>query len=188
MALGELRLNEEHDSLIWSGLPIIVPFARPAAKPNENYLEIGLFPLSKTATNAAPSDLFEQLEKDNLVYYAWEITGARIAQWRPLWQMSRFLRNNPIPSSNSASETWLPAVASKLQNTITEATLEGPRSIKIIRQSQLGFNALELVLLAHLADRYDQAAPAPAPAARPGKRPAQRPAPPAQKNPSTRAR
>lgn len=165
MSLGELRYHPDNDALVWMGLPIIVPFARPGSEPNEEYVTVGLFPLSEPGTNAAPVALFEQLEKENLVFYAWEITGARIAQWRPLWQMSRFLPGKPIPGSAAASEQWLAAVADQLQNTITEATLEGPLSLKITRQSQLGFNALELVLLAHLADRYEPPATVPSPSA-----------------------
>ena len=177
--LGELRYNTNYNVLTWTGLPIIVPFARPGWEPHDEYVTIGLFPLSEPETNAAPAALFEQLEKENLVYYAWEITGARIAQWRPLWQMSRFLRDKTIPGPESASEKWLPAIAPKLENTVTEATLEGPRSLKIIRQSQLGFTALELVLLAHLADRPEPLPSATQPAPdrpKPGQRPKSPPA------------
>jgi hypothetical protein len=42
-----------------------------------------------------------------------------------------------------------------LQNTVTQATLEKPDQIKVVRQSQTGFDALELVLLAHLLDAND---------------------------------
>ena len=162
--------------LVWIGLPIVVPFVKPGREPHTDYLTTGLFPVNDPGTNAAPPELFKQLEKENLVYYAWEITGARLAQWRPLWQMSRFLRDRPIPTSSAPSEKWLLAISPKLENTITEAILEGPRSLKIVRQSQLGFNALELVLLAHMADRYDTPATAQTPSAT-GSKPKPRPAP-----------
>ena len=81
-----------------------------------------------------------------------------MAQYRPLWQLNYMLRNS-VPISTSPSENWIAAVGSKLQNTVTQATLEGPQRLKVTRRSQTGFSALELVLLAHLVDPNDIATP-----------------------------
>jgi len=101
----------------------------------------------------APPELFSQLKKKNLVYYDWEITQERLKQWRPIWQFAQIIQGKFFPAS--ASDRWIEAITPKLENSVTEATLEKPNRLKLVRQSQSGFTALELVLLAHAIDPYD---------------------------------
>ena len=154
--VGNFQFNTNTSALTWSGLPVVVPYARPADGNDTEFLTGGFFPTVNVATNPAPPELFAELKKKNLVYYEWEITQPRIEQWRPFWQLNYILREaDLIPLANSPSDKWLQTVAPKLGNTVTEVTLENPRRLKMVRQSHTGFNALELVLLSHYLDEKD---------------------------------
>lgn len=168
------------------GLPVIIPHFEAGRGAASEFLLAGLFPVTGR-TNMPPPELFEQLNRRNLIYYDWEITETRLKQWQPIWQLSQILTSEKILRSDAPSETWLSAVAPYLGNTITQGTLEGNRRIRVVRQSHIGFSALELVLLAHRLDPHDfrpaprvrppgtGPVPSPAPGQRPPGTPAQRP-------------
>lgn len=155
-AIGNIEMNTNSYLLAWRGLPVIVPFLRPGEGKDASLLVGGFFPVSNPSTNHPPGELLAEVNKKNLVYYDWEITEARLAQWRPLWQVHRIVNNLMIPGENSPSEKWLAAIAPKLGNTVTEGTLENSREIGIVRRSHLGLSSLELVLLAHWLDGSDE--------------------------------
>ena len=52
-----------------------------------------------------------------------------------------------LPSANAA-QAWLDALAPLLGNTITEATVENPHELKLVRLSHSGFTGWELVTIA----------------------------------------
>jgi hypothetical protein len=132
----------------------VVPYIEQGAAPDASFLVGGLFPIERTpATNKPPAELFDQLKQKNLVYYEWEITEQRLMQWRPIWQLNQMLHNRLF--TDSASEQWMGAAGPRLGNTVTEVTLENPRRLKLVRQSQIGLNAFELLLLAHAVDPND---------------------------------
>jgi hypothetical protein len=135
---GKIEISTNRPLVLWRGLPIVVPFFERAADPDRSFLEAGLFPVA--STNKPPRELFEQLNRKNLVYYDWEITQARLLQWRPIWQLARMVQNKPFDTG--ASDPWVQAIAPKLGNTVTEATLEGSNRFKFVRQSDSGFSAL----------------------------------------------
>ena len=118
----------------------------------------------------------KELNKKNLVYYDWEITSSRLRQFIPIWQMYYVVGQRYRPVNTSAGGGFLQALKGKVGNTVTAGTLEKENRIQFIRQSHLGFTALELVSLAHLFDSADLVeieagqqrrpkVPAPAPAA-----------------------
>ncbi|HTG45417.1 MAG TPA: hypothetical protein VK633_12885 [Verrucomicrobiae bacterium] len=150
---GKINVLTNRPALIWRGLPVVAPYVEAADEGRSPFLLAGLFPVAIGKTNPAPAELFQQLKKKNLVYYEWEITEERLKQWRPIWQFTQILRGNMFPMS--ASDKWIEAITPRLANTITEVTLENPRRLKLVRQSQSGLNALELVLLAHAVDPND---------------------------------
>ena len=71
------------------------------------------------------------------------------------------------PENTAPSGKFLQALKENLGNTITVGTLEKENQIKFIRQSHIGFSALELVLMAHLFDSADLVEIPPARAERP---------------------
>ena len=152
---GALQRPTNRNALVWTGLPIVIPFIEPAPAPRESFLMGGLFPIEKLSPTPAPPELFEELNQRNLVYYDWEITGDRLEQWIPLWQLYYLLGNKVGPESSAPSARLLKELQFRIGNTVTAGTLENQRHIKFVRQSHLGVNALELVLLAHWLDAAD---------------------------------
>lgn len=150
---GSLGLSTNRPVLIWNGLPV-KPFLEMAAEPHSSFVRAGLFPLQIMTNKPAPPELFAQLKKKNLVYYEWEVTGVRLGKFSPLWQLY-YMVNQMVARNDSASEKWIQAAEKHLGNTVTEGTLENSRRIKLVRQSQLGLNSVELLLLAHLLDDAD---------------------------------
>jgi hypothetical protein len=158
---GKLNMASNHVDLIWQGLPIIAPFVHPTKeKSGGDYLLGGLFPMAPS-TNQAPAELFAQVANHNdLVFYDWEITQARLAQWSMVGQLLPIFSKEPIVSTNTALNhrlgparmpelKWIAAVGPKLGNTITEVTYKSPTELNVVRKSHIGFSSLELILLSH---------------------------------------
>ena len=165
---GSIALSTNRPIMIWNGLPV-KPFLEMAAEPHSSFVRAGLFPLQIATNKPAPAELFAQLNKKNLIYYEWEVTGVRLGKFSPIWQLY-YLASQMVTRNDSASEKWIQAAEKHLGNTVTEGTLESSRRIKLVRQSQLGLNSVELLLLAHLLDDGDlfarsAAGPRPVPAA-----------------------
>ena len=173
--VGNAQLATNRTALLWSGLPVVVPYLQPAAEPHSSFVTMGLFPVVGQSDKPAPAELLQQLNKKDLVYYDWEITGERLRQFIPIWQVAHLMGQHYRPVNTTPSGKFLQALKQNVGNTVTTGTLENANRIKFVRQSHLGFNALELVALAHLFDSEDlidvrgaeverPAVPAPAPA------------------------
>ncbi len=174
-SFGNMTILTNRPAILWRDLPVIVPFIEAGNDGQSPFLVGGLFPVAQENAKPAPPELFAQLtKKKNLVFYDWEITQDRLKQWRPIWQAAQFVQGKIF--GPSASDRWIEAITPKLGNTITDATLEGPSRLKLTRQSQSGFSALEVVLLAHALDPDDVHDRSPH---QPGQQPVRRkPAPP----------
>ncbi len=153
LPVGFLRQSTNRTAVLWEGLPgLIKPFLEVAAAPG--FVRGGLFPIQTPTNQPAPPELFAQLKKKDVIYYEWESTGGRITQFVPIWQLYHLLHGFPT-DNDAASAKWLHTLRRRMGNSVTEGTLDTDRRIKLVRQSQLGFNGLELVLLAHMIDDKD---------------------------------
>ena len=149
--MGELQILDGLSRVMWVGLaPGLFPYLRPAPESDTEFLQAGIFPLNEVVTNPPPAELVEQLtSRTNLLYYDWEITQARLIQLQALVPFLPLFLNVQNPGTNSASFKWLDAIEPKLENTVTEVSVASPRELKLVRNSQAGFNGLELIALAH---------------------------------------
>lgn len=147
--MGQIESPTNRLQIVWSGLPIIVPYLSPAPEPSRDFVVAGIFPIAPS-TNPAPSALLAQLtSRTNLLYYDWEITESRLTQVRPLVQVLSMFTTIPQTDTNSLSTRWLEAVGSKLGNTITEISAASPQELTFVRNSHVGFSGPELVALAY---------------------------------------
>ncbi|MBI4660043.1 MAG: hypothetical protein HY735_14480 [Verrucomicrobia bacterium] len=148
---GEVQFLTNDFRLMWVGLaPGIFPYLRPAPESAPQFLQAGLFPLRDAATNPPPSDLLDQFaRRTNLLYYDWEITQERLTQLRTLIPFLSYILDLHNPDAASPSFKWLDAIEPKLGNSVTEITADSPRELKLVRNSQLGLNGLELMALAY---------------------------------------
>ncbi len=154
--LGRIAFTTNRTEIGWVGMPILVPFVRPAPEAGDDFLLFGsmagIIPTGPN-TNPPPAELLNQfLPRTNLVYYDWEITEAKLAQWVPIFQLSAMLSSTPSFPGAAAAHSWLRAVSPKLANTITEVTAVSPTELRAVRRSDLGLTAIELTLLARWLD------------------------------------
>lgn len=154
--MGEIKPSTNRLELSWQGLPFVIPFLRPVKSTGGEFLVAGFFP-PMPSTNPPPADLLLQVtSRTNLLYYGWEITQERLDHWRAMSQLYSILttptgktaRPPATATPRLVTDPWLMAVAPKLGNTVTEIAVTSPNELTLTRKSDLGFNGLEIVLLA----------------------------------------
>jgi hypothetical protein len=142
---GKFEFDTNQFGLYLTGLPIAVPFVRPAHSNDVNFVFAGTMPMSQWSSNTIPAELTrEVITRTNLVYYDWELGFARMQQIRPLSQIAGMATRKPVSSLSDPANKWLVAAESKLGNTITEISKTGPRELSLVRSSDSGLSALEL--------------------------------------------
>lgn len=155
-ALGSIA-PLEGGGICWKDLPMIAPYLRVAKDKNQPTLEGGLAPNSKTRPDAPPEiyprpTLSEHLDllnsQTNLIAYEWETTGARAESIHTLGQLLRVIMRHPQMPAETGSSQWLFNARPRLANTTTLVMLNTPNTLKFERKSTVGFNALELHILA----------------------------------------
>jgi hypothetical protein len=149
--VGEIHWATNHSELLWRGLPILVPFLKPVKEAAGEFLLGGLFP-PRPAADPAPAELLAQLQRDDLLYYDWEITGERAMQWRQLLQLRQIISDPWRRPAGTNGAAWIEAAAPHLGNTVTEITLVSPRELAFTRKSHLGVTGFELAALARWID------------------------------------
>jgi hypothetical protein len=170
--LGKLKYLAQTNEILWQGLPIITPFLTSIKEKSGEFLLAGTF-VFVSGGPPAPADLWAQFKRSDLVYYDWEFSGPRLAQWRmiePLLPYFPTARTNYDTSAQSAKnakaphtpttivENWVTALipalspskeASANGNVVTEITRSSSTDYTIVRSSQLGFTGFELLILSH---------------------------------------
>ncbi len=139
--------------VFWKGLPLISPFVT-RVDPGPMVL-CGLVAGGAT-TNAQnnfpyrPSlcDLFrDATSRTNLVYYDWEITGARAESCFTLAEVLRVAFRRPQLPLESAGAGWLRAIKDRLGTCTTTVVRTGPNQLAFDRKSNIGLTGAELNLL-----------------------------------------
>ncbi len=158
--------NAREQQLVWTGMPMIGPHLRTAPNAKDRYLLAGLFPLTNEK-DPAPQALYQQFHgRADLVYYDWELSGARLKQWELLSQLLPLLppgkplnptfvksistgRTRQLPTT--IEENWLRDLAPMLgvAETVTEISRTAPNQLTLLRRSPIGLTSLEVVLLSH---------------------------------------
>lgn len=138
---------------VWPGFPFIVPYIKPAKTSAGDFLVAGIFPLESDVKTPAPPELFEQVEsRTNLVYYDWEITAIRTAQWQNTFQVFSMLTSEMRYNTKAPGQQWLTEVSPHLGNSVTEIGVSSPRELTFVRSSHIGLTSVELVNLMEWVD------------------------------------
>jgi hypothetical protein len=168
---GQLKWIENTNQLVWRDLPILVPYVKTVHEKAGDFLRVGTF-LHAASGPPVPSELWSQFNgRNDLVYYDWEVSGPRLMQWRmtaPLLPLFPMARTNHIatPKTKTASpltpttivDNWLGGLAPALSptkenpsngNVVTEVTRNSASDYTLVRNSQVGFTAIELMLMSH---------------------------------------
>lgn len=189
LRFGEILWMTNRNEVAWQGLSLLAPELWASKEKSGEFLFGGLFPLSPKG-KPAPVDLFAQFtSRNDLVYYDWELTGARLEQWRPTVRLLPILpqlrpsrsttSGGPVPppaatpgrpkspTPAAIREKWLTAIAPLLGNSITEVSVTGPNELMLVRKSPIGLSSFELVWLSHWMTDGRLTATPPAPKAKP---------------------
>ncbi len=149
---GELQLVPGLTRLVWTGFPILVPFINPA--PDPGFVTAGIFPVTGPEA-PPPPELFAQLRgRTNLVFYHWELTQPRLADWQELFMLHDMVAGYAPPPTNTPAVRWLQDtnVTRHLGNAVTEITRTGPRELALVRRSAIGLTAFEIHQVARWLD------------------------------------
>lgn len=127
------------------------PFVRTSEEPTDDFLIMGLFPVAHGQfTNPPPAGLIGHVaSKEDVIYYGWEITQARLTQLKLMFQFASWLSTRPKMAADTSADKWVNAIGANLGNTATEITLASPREMKLVRRSHLGLSAFEIMTLAY---------------------------------------
>jgi hypothetical protein len=145
---GSITLDPKKHVLSW-GVPHAQPFLRAEANAQQQYLYGGFAPEERPTL--MPPELQEHiLEGTNLVYFNWEVAGQMLIHWRYLDDVYRLVFDSAGPRLNgTASLQWVATNLTNLTHTVTEARLESPTQLSFVRKSTVGFNGLEIDVLAN---------------------------------------
>jgi len=144
--LGLTRFVHNPDQAVvsWQGiLPSVTPTLGSVRHQDQEFALGSMFP--PIPLGPPPDELLAQLARENLVFYSWEVTPPRVAQWIMLSQLMSVMTKTPQLPAGQPALRWLFRVAPELGNTATEVLALSGREWSFERKSTLGFGAAELV-------------------------------------------
>jgi hypothetical protein len=137
-----------NNQFAWRGMPFIAPILRTVHEPAGDFLFAEVFPNSPKS-KPLPPELFAQLNRTNLVYYDWEVTGERLKLLPHLTQLALMLTQHKQLAAQSAAYKWLNRIGPTLAVTVTEITQTAPNELSFKRKAPGGLTAFELTALAN---------------------------------------
>jgi len=130
------------------GTPFIAPQIQALHEPSGDYLFGNVFPNTMRG-KGLPENLSKELERDNLVYYHWEITSMRLKALPQLTQLGLMLTRHRQLQGDSVAGKWLDRFGPALSPSVTEVIQTGPQELSFLRSAQGGLTAVELIALAN---------------------------------------
>src|SRR5208282_153759 len=91
-----------NSQISWHGVPFIAPFVQTLHEPAGDFLFGGFFP-NTPFSRPLPAELWQQLNRPNLVYYHWEITAERLKELPQLTQLMLMMTQHKQLDVNSAA-------------------------------------------------------------------------------------
>lgn len=147
-ATGQVAVNSNLNEVAWMALPVVIPFLRATNLHGTDYIVGGVLPAFPETNSPPPAELFKQfMNRNNLMYYDWEITQQSLAHSRQFWQLQDILNSRDFAPATAPTEVWMTEVASHLGNAITEVTQSSPNELTLTRKSHLGLTGSEIVVL-----------------------------------------
>ncbi|HXC36829.1 MAG TPA: hypothetical protein VNV43_13205, partial [Candidatus Acidoferrales bacterium] len=143
----ELALNRTTNRISLENVPFYIsPEVRSLTDPSGDYLFAEVFP--NLAGTAPPEALFQEVTRENRVFYHWEITPVRLKDLPHLTQLALMLTNHRQVDGGSTASRWLDHIGPTLGDSVTEVTQTGPSELSFRRSARAGLTAIELMALA----------------------------------------
>ena len=143
-----------YSSLSWVGLPLAVPTISPVVSNNIEFALINFFPLTHLR-DQPPKELFEQINRNDLVVYDWESTQYRMITWRQVYQLGEIATHRSLSPTNALDQRWQTDVMPLVRDCITEAHVSSPNQMTLVRKSSTGLSSFELVTLSRWIESTD---------------------------------
>jgi hypothetical protein len=138
--------NAGGNRFTWRGIPIFMPNIGVGPGPGIPVIYGGFY---KQGLNRGPmpAELLGQLHAGtNVVWYDWEFTGPCIEGWLGISQMSKHALRYPRLTHKPGFD-WLSSARTNLANCTTVIKKEGAGELALARDSAIGLNAAELMML-----------------------------------------
>lgn len=148
---GRAVINSNSSAIAVFDLKACLPTLGVIQQGGQSFLMASFIPGAKS-TNRVPAELLAQLQRPNLAFYEWEITGESARNWNVLAQFNQLVQRRLPNPVGARGAKWLLASAPRLGNTVTEVFRESPTRYTLNRKSDTGFNGLELLLLTRWID------------------------------------
>jgi hypothetical protein len=145
---GQLSWSPSAQKMTWAGVPMMSPFLQTATNSQTLFVLSGFGPGALTDKPLPDWLIPDILSRTNLVLYEQEFTGGRVDAWLYLSQTLRLVGWKAQLPRESVFINWFKSVGEKLGNTKTLIFKTGDQQLQFERSSSIGFNSLELNLLA----------------------------------------
>jgi len=150
--IGKVVHDPKKPAVTWGNVPLFAPYLTKANSADKGYVVGGVFPPDPNKKPIPQELLNEFINKDNLIYYNWEITGQRLEKWNLLIQFAAILSDRREQLVNKTKGiAFITSLYPKLGNTITDATVNN-NELTITRKSHLGLSALEIAMVTRWLD------------------------------------
>jgi hypothetical protein len=152
--LGTMISVPGANGFAWKGIPLFFPNIGFESRAGQPFIKGGFFKPGMS-NGPMPAELVKQLQSGtNIVWYDWELTGPCVAGWMAISQISKHTLGYARLTHKPAFE-WLGAVGTNLANCTTVVKMEDRSTLSLARDSGVGFNAVELHLLADWLESPD---------------------------------
>jgi len=149
--IGRLILNSNRTAMAVFDLKACTPTMSTVEKGGQSFLVNGFFAPMRT-TNPIPAELRARVERPEIAWYEWEITGESARNWNVLAQFNRLAQREAPNPTHADGLKWMMATTPKLGNAVTELSRITPTRYELHRKSDIGLNGLELVMLSRWLD------------------------------------
>jgi hypothetical protein len=149
---GNLVYITNKSEINWRGIPFMDPRLKAVTDSGRDYLVVALLP-PPSEVKPAPQELFAQLkDRNDLLYYGWEITQQRLWESRWLYMANDMFKKRTMPGTNDILLDWSHQAGPRLGNTATEVSMNSPTELKVVRKSHIGFTGFEVATLVRWID------------------------------------
>ncbi len=146
---GELAYDPERHAAAINHV-FMPPRLTPFQDQDRPYLLLGAIPPPRSR-EPLPAGLVAQLDRPALLGYDWEITAENMAHWNLVGQVADRLRQRALVNDRPGVR-WLYAATAQMGESVTEATVTGPKELTVKRKSAAGLTAMELTWLTRWID------------------------------------
>ncbi len=144
-------VNSNRSAVTVFDLKACFPMVGAVKQNGQSFLLTSFIPGEKS-DRRIPAELLGQINRTNLAFYEWEITGESARNWNVLAQFNQLSQRRAPNPIGAKAFRWMLATTPKLGNAVTQLERRTPTEYLFTRKSDIGFNGLELVLLTRWID------------------------------------